>query len=125
MPFTIRFLPAEHVLAVRGFGGGDVHEGHRVVMAIQAHQEYHVGIPVLLDIRELAYVPSPADARELAGLYAMALPQSRIAVLAPPGAAFTGAINVERLAEARGAMMVAFITRDEAMRWLAGGAAHP
>jgi len=118
MPFTLRYLPSENILLVRGFGGGDVHEGHRVVMAIQAHQEYHAGIPVLLDIRELAYVPSLADARELASLYATALHQSRVAVLAPPGVAFTGAINVERLADARGARMVAFITREEAMRWL-------
>ena len=125
MPFTVRFLPAENVLLVRAYGGSDVHEAHRVVMAIQAHQKYHVGISVLLDIRELAYVPSGADARELAAIYARALSQSRVAVLAPPGVAFTGAINVERLAEARGARMVAFVTRDEAMRWLTAPQAQP
>jgi hypothetical protein len=118
MPFTVRYLPAEDVLLVRGFGGGDVHEGHRVVMAIQAHQDYRPGISVLLDIRELAYVPSAGDARKLASLYATTLPDSRVAVLAPPGIAFTGAINVERVAEALGARMVAFITQSEAMRWL-------
>lgn len=120
MPFVIDFDPIEQLTHVRAFGDSNFHEGQAMIRAVLAHPDTKSGIPVLLDIRELAFIPSTQEAhqfaREMAG--SLSARNANIAVVANDGGNFVIAKEVETAAIAQGASVHAFKTIEEAKRWL-------
>ena len=118
MPFEIKSIVDPRMIVLRAYGVGSASEGHRAFQAVQAHAAYVQGLPILIDRVDLEYQPTASEGRVFAGLFATAFPCSVIALLSTPGEAHEAAEEVARLAVGRGAVVRAFISRDEAIAWL-------
>lgn len=120
MPFVIDFDPIEQLTHVRAFGDGNFHEGQEMIRVIIAHPDTKSGIPVLLDIRELSFIPSSQEAeqfaREMAG--SLSARHANIAVVANDGGNFSIAKQIEVAALSLGASFHAFVSMEVAKRWL-------
>ena len=128
MAYTIEQGPSG-VFRLRAFGPGNLAEGQASIDALRAAAAPVARPRVLVDIRELEYIPAPAEARILANLYSAfsRAHRARIAFLAPPGAEYGVARMVSIIAELGGATTGAFTDEGDALRWLeaeAGGAAQ-
>jgi hypothetical protein len=122
MPFEISPSVEPQMLVLRAHGVGSSSEGHRAFQAVQAHAAYVQGLPILIDRVDLEYVPTAAEGRVFAGLFATAFPCTVMALLSAPGDAQEAAKDIARLAVSRGAIVAAFTCRQEAMTWLTGSA---
>jgi hypothetical protein len=118
MPFEIGSTANPRMIVLRACGIGNSREGHRAFQAVQAHAAYVQGTPILIDRVDLEYQPTASEGRVFAGLFATAFPCSVIALLSTAGEAHEAAEEVARLAVGRGAVVRAFISRDEAIAWL-------
>jgi hypothetical protein len=120
MPFEIASSVEPRMLVLRAYGIGSASEGQRAFQAVQAHATYVQGLPILIDRVDLEYLPTAAEARVFAGLFATAFPCTVMALLCAPGDAHDTAQDIARLAVSRGAIVAAFTCRVEAMAWLTG-----
>jgi O-methyltransferase involved in polyketide biosynthesis len=122
MPFEIASSVEPAMLVLRAHGVGSSSEGHRAFQAVQAHAAYIQGLPILIDRVDLEYLPTAAEGRVFAGLFATAFPCSVMALLSAPGDAQEAATEIARLAVSRGAIVAAFTCRQEAIAWLTDSA---
>jgi hypothetical protein len=119
MAFSISYLDPLQTVLVTAYGSGDAQEGRRVVTELAANPHLTTRGRVLIDLRQLTYIPSPAEARMFGNLFASNLPGHRIALVAPEGVAFGMARIVEQLSELHGGGALATFTDvDEAVVWL-------
>jgi hypothetical protein len=118
MPFQISASADLTLLMLRAHGRGTAEEGQRALHAVQAHLAYSQGVAILIDALDLAYTPSPAEARVFAGLFATAFPCSPIAIAASPDGFYEAARRITELSMERGAVVAAFDSRHAALEWL-------
>lgn len=120
MPYEIRVEEEAGVVEIRAYGEGSREEGMRAFaegLRLARDVEVHA---VLLDILELEFIPSNADASVFSGgLAELGSAGLRIAIVAPPGAAYGVARMVAILTELVGARVTVFESREDAMRWFA------
>lgn len=121
MAYCIDLL-APGLLQARGQGRGNLGEGRELIDALHARAAGERIVGVLIDIRELAYLPTAEEAHSLGEWYATfsVACRARIAFLAPPGAEFGVARMVGIIAELRGAAAAVFSDSADALAWLQG-----
>lgn len=121
MAFSIARHPGTDLLVVRGQGDGSLAESFELLAALESQVLLPRAFGVIFDLRELAYIPSPADAREIAQRYgtAGALQGWRMAYVAPPGAQYGVARMVEMLSQQYGVIAGTFTSLELALAWFA------
>lgn len=118
MSFEITATDERTLLVLRAQGQGTAANGQRALNALQAHEAYSQGLPILIDALDVQYAPSDAEARVFAGLFATAFPCSLVAVVASPGAFYEGAMEIAAHAADRGAPVAAFKRTEDALAWI-------
>lgn len=119
MPYTITVDRDIGAIVMRAFGDGNRDEGLRAIAEALDLARDNGRHSVLLDIRDLAYIPTNADASVISGRLAeLAGVGVRIAILAPRGAAYGVARMVGTLTALLGARVNVFEKHAEAVQWL-------
>ncbi len=112
------------VVRLRCPDGGSFADHVAALRDLACSPELALGIPVLLDARDLRLLPNAAEAEVLAGLLANqgVLGRHRVAVVVNAGAQYGVARMVCTLAELRGADAKVFTEEPQALSWLVGAA---
>ncbi|HUR95670.1 MAG TPA: STAS/SEC14 domain-containing protein [Gemmatimonadales bacterium] len=120
MGYTIERLPGASVWVVRGQGEGHVGEADEIIERLRRLTTPADQAAVLFDLRELAYIPTPAEARYIGQRYGEvgSAHGLRMAYLALPGAQYGVARTVEILSGFRGVEARVFTEETEAMAWV-------
>lgn len=121
MPYSIAFDREARRAVIRGVGTVDLATGLGAVVSLMDDPRLEEGYGVLVDIRDVDYTPSLAEARHLAGLGAEAerLRRHRVAFVTATQTHFSAAHMVATLAAMKGVVAKAFRALDEAEGWLA------
>ena len=120
MAYSLSRWPDSRILVVRGFGAGSPEEGAAILETLERQTLVPDPTGVLFDIRELEYVPSADEARQIAASYGAFGQRHRLrmAYLSPPGAQYGVARMVQILSETRGVSTAVFTTLEPAVAWL-------
>ncbi len=121
MAFTISNYPGTGVLVVRGEGDGSLEESRQVLAALESQSLIPRAAGVIFDVRALAFIPSPEEARLIAQQYGAAGARNgwRMAYVAPPGAQYGVARMVEMLSQQHGVAAGTFTSMEVALAWFA------
>lgn len=118
MPYEITTQPDLRGVTARAYGAGDRDEGLRMIAEAFERVRETSARTLIVDVLELEFVPSSADASVFSGQLAIAGRAGvRVAVIAPPGAPFGVARMVAFLAEISGSSVTVCGTREEALEW--------
>jgi hypothetical protein len=118
VPFQLEFDPEVRILVLTATGKGSADDGYAALRAMSVHPALGPRTPVLIDIRNLDYLPTRDEARTFGREFAAILADRRVAVLTEPGVRYGVARAVEQLAALYGGDLAAFMSADEALRWL-------
>jgi hypothetical protein len=120
MPFDIRIDPGRRLAVVRVWGQTDIESIFERMRGMRADPAFEAGMPILIDIRTLDWIPTVPDAERIAASYRdpALLKGHRAAIVAPRGAAFGMASMVSTLARLEDAEVEAFESEDAALDWL-------
>jgi hypothetical protein len=118
VPFQIEFEVSRRILMLRATGQGDAVEGYAAIKAVAGHPQLGRRTPVLMDLRELDFLPTGDEARTFGKEFAGILPGRRVALVTGAGAPYGVARAVEQLASLYGGEMAAFTSMDDARHWL-------
>jgi hypothetical protein len=117
--FSLESDDARGIVILRASGRGSTDEGFRALRDAFSLTAERANAPLLIDLTELDYTPEQDEAVRFAERIArLAAPAQRTALLAPAGREFGVARMVAIIAELHGAVVVAFLDRDEAIAWL-------
>lgn len=118
MPYAITVNDELKAVHARAFGAGTREEGVRLIREALEHARAAGARAVIMDILELDFVPSNADASVFSGQLAeVGKGTVRVAVVAPPGAPYGVARMVAILAELSGAPVTVCTSLEEATSW--------
>lgn len=119
MPYSISIDDALRAVVLRAWGAGSHQEGTRAFDEALGTAREHGLSALVIDILELDYVPSNAEASILSGkLGAHGGNRLSVGIIAPPGAPFDRARVVGTLTELLGARVRVFESRDAVESWL-------
>lgn len=118
MPYEVTTHTALRAVHARAYGSGDRAEGLRMIHEAFERVSEAGARALIIDVLDLEYVPSSADASVFSGqLAAAGRDGTRVAVVAPPGAPFGVARMVAILTELSGSSVTVCGTREEALEW--------
>lgn len=120
MPYSIERWQDTDILVVRGSGEITAADNDVMLRALESACEMRPGRRVILDLTDVDYVPSAAEARGLATSFTkLAKPrQCLMAVVARPGAQYGVARMIESLSSMEDVTATAFGSMDEAAAWM-------
>jgi anti-anti-sigma regulatory factor len=126
VPYSIERWQDTDILVVRGSGEITAADNDAMLHALESACEIRPGSRVILDLSDVDYVPSAAEARGLATSFAsLAKPrQCLIAVVARSGAQYGVARMIETLSSLDDVTSAAFGSMDEAAAWMEVGEAE-
>ncbi|MCI0656908.1 MAG: hypothetical protein L0170_07540 [Acidobacteria bacterium] len=121
MPYQIQFEPWAERVRVLGSGPSHYEETAEAIRGLAADPRYLRGYGMIVDTRNLDYVPSLEDARRLAELFRglKSTVEGGIAVVVEGTARYGVAQMIATLLENRGVTMAAFRDPASAEAWLA------
>jgi hypothetical protein len=121
MPYQIQFEPWAERVRVLGSGQSHYEETAEAIRGLTADPRYLHGYGVIVDTRDLAYVPTLEDAKRYAELFRglKSSFQGGIAVVVEGTARYGVAQMIATLLENRGVTMAAFRDSAAAEAWLA------
>lgn len=122
MPYTFTIDRAARLALVRGFGRMDLEESLSVPAAVAAEPEFEPEFGVVVDLRELEYVPCASDVvavgRNLVRL--RPLFRNRVAVVVPHALSLAAELGAA-IAAAGGVSLRVFEDVDAARIWVEAG----
>jgi anti-anti-sigma regulatory factor len=120
VPYSIERWQDTDILVVRGSGEITAADNDVMLRALESACEMRPGRRVILDLTDVDYVPSAAEARGLATSFTkLAKPrQCLMAVVARPGAQYGVARMIESLSSMEDVTATAFGSMDEAAAWM-------
>jgi anti-anti-sigma regulatory factor len=126
VPYSIALWQDTDILVVRGSGEITAADNDAMLHALEAACEMRPSRRVILDLSDVDYVPSAAEARGLATSFAkLAKPrQCLMAVVARSGAQYGVARMIETLSSMEDITATAFDSMDEAAAWMEVGEAE-
>ena len=121
MPYQIQFEPWAERVRVLGYGKSHYEETEEAIRDLAADPRYLRGYGMLVDTRNLDYVPSLEDARRFAELFRglKSTVEGGIALVVEGTARYGVAQMIATLLENRGVTMAAFRDPTAAEAWLA------
>lgn len=122
MGFAITRWQDSSILVITRSGTSAAAESAAVMEAVSAQELVADVGGVLFDLRNLQYIPTVDEARDIARRHAAFSAEQgcRFAYVAPSGAPYGVARMVEMLSESLGGMAAVFTTFEAAIQWLEG-----
>jgi anti-anti-sigma regulatory factor len=120
VPYSIERWQDTDILVVRGSGEITAADNDVMLRVLESACEMRPSRRVILDLTDVDYVPSAAEARGLATSFTkLAKPrQCLMAVVARPGAQYGVARMIESLSSMEDVTATAFGSMDEAAAWM-------